>query len=163
MKRQLAALVLLAATVSACGTSSSSPGASEGPPAGLGSGSLTGTPTPDPLTPMSPPPVGQIQALRTTAAPMTSSTRLMSIPWQFLRLADGGRKVEILLEYGGCTSFDYAQVAQESGSVEITTWASTPISRTAICPALAAVLRGSITLHAPVSSLSPLSRTLSSP
>jgi hypothetical protein len=100
------------------------------------------------------PPIGTGRVLPTVppSTPATPPTHLLSLPWQFLRLTDGGKQVEISLTYGGCTTFEYAQVAQGPRSVEITTWGTSTATRRTVCPAFAAILHGTVTLDAPLGS-----------
>jgi hypothetical protein len=90
--------------------------------------------------------------LPTSAAPVPATQKRISLPWRFLRLTDGGTKVEISLEHTGCTTFDYVQVAEASSAVEITVWGTRPLSGHTICPALAAIVNGTVTLSAPLGS-----------
>ncbi|HEX3907808.1 MAG TPA: hypothetical protein VHW92_07735 [Mycobacteriales bacterium] len=87
-----------------------------------------------------------------TTPPSTPAKNLVSLPWQFLRLADGGKQIEISLDYGGCTSFDYLQVQQGTGSVEITAWGTHTATSHTVCPAFEAILRGAVALDAPLGS-----------
>lgn len=149
MNKQLATVILVAAAVAGCGTSSSS-----GSLQSVGSSSVSPSPTRSvsPSAPVTPAPFSHPQVLRTTA-PSPPPTRIrVSLPWQLLRVGDGGRQVQVAVDYGGCTTFDYAQVVQRSDSVEITTWGLAPRSMRAICPMFEAVLRGTITLAAPLGS-----------
>jgi hypothetical protein len=150
MNKQLAGLVLLAAVAAGCGTTTST--ATVGSP-GSSSPSAGATPagSPDPLKTQTAP-VGSVRVLPTTATPLPPSDKPVSLPWRFIRLADGGTKVEISLLYGGCTALNYVQVLQQSSAVEITVWGTEPISSKTICPALEAVVSGTVTLSAPLGS-----------
>jgi hypothetical protein len=98
-------------------------------------------------------PVGTPRVLPTTAAsPVSHSQQRISLPWRFVKLTDGGRKVEISLQYGGCNSFSYVQVAQQSSAVQLTVWGSMPVSGKTICPAFEALVTGTVTLSAPLGS-----------
>jgi hypothetical protein len=92
--------------------------------------------------------------LPTTAGGTTllHTQKRVSLPWRFVKLTDGGRKVEISLQYGGCNSFSYVQVAQQSSAVQLTVWGSMPASGKTICPAFEAILTGTVTLNAPLGS-----------
>ena len=155
MRKQLATVVLVAAAIAGCGSSSSSAtlgsGGSSPAPVPSGLPAPVGSPSPDPLITRGPSITAPARVLPTTP-PSTPSQRLVSLPWQFLRLTDGGKQIEISLDYGGCTSFDYAQVEQGPSSVEITTWGSTTATTHTVCPAFEAILRGTITLDAPLGS-----------
>jgi hypothetical protein len=150
MKKLLATLILVAAAVAGCGSSSSGQTVSPGGPGGSPV-SPTGSASPDPLTPHTPAP-GAARVLPTTAPASVTSGGRVSLPWEFMRLADGGKQVEISLQYGGCMTFDYVQVEQGTGSVEITVWGITHAGQDTICPAFEAILRGTITLDAPLGS-----------
>jgi hypothetical protein len=148
MRKQLAGLILVAAAVAGCGSTSSSAtlGSSGSSPSPVPSGvpAPIGSPSPDPLKTHGPS-ITPARVLPTTP-PATPSGHMVSLPWQFLRLANGGKQIEISLDYGGCTSFNYAQVQQGTGSVEVTVWGTSTATSHTICPAFEAILRGSITL-----------------
>jgi hypothetical protein len=150
MNKQLAALVLVAAVVAGCGSTTSNSSVTSG---GAGSPSASPSPSgsPDPLQTQRST-TSAARVLPTSAVPLLRSQKRISLPWRFLRLADGGRKVEISFGYGGCTSFGYVQVNQQPTGVEITVWGAEPISSKAICPALAAIVNGTVTLSAPLGS-----------
>jgi hypothetical protein len=155
MNKQLAALVLVAAAVAGCGSTTSSSTAASGPNhAPSASPTLSGSP--DPMKPpknASGSPTGTPRVLPTTATTALShSQKRVSLPWRFLKLTDGGRKVEIALQYGGCSSFSYMQVAQQGGAVQLTAWGSVPVSGKTICPAFEAIVTGTVTLNAPLGS-----------
>jgi hypothetical protein len=150
MNKQLAALVLVAAAVAGCGSTTSTGTVASG------SGNTPAKPptlsgSPDPMKPPTGP-TGTPRVLPTTPATVVSHTqKRVSLPWRFLKLTDGGRKVEIALQYGGCSSFSYVQVAQQSGAVQLTVWGS-GASGKAICPAFEAIVTGTVTLTAPLGS-----------
>jgi hypothetical protein len=155
MNKQLAALVLVAAAVAGCGSTTSTGTAASGPgSAPSASPTLKGSPDPmKPPTGANDAPVTAPRVLPTTAAtPVAHSQKKVSLPWRFLKLTDGGRKVEVALQYGGCSSFSYMQVAQQGGAVQLTAWGSVPVSGKAICPAFEAILTGTVTLNAPLGS-----------
>jgi hypothetical protein len=150
MNKQLAALVLVAAAVAGCGSTTST--ASTGAASGVGSSaSPAPSGSPDPMQ-TQPAAGGTIRALPTAAKPLPSSAKPLSLPWRFLRMTDGGKKVEISLQYGGCTAFNYVQVVQGSKAVQLTVWGSTSASTKAICPAFEAIINGTVTLDAPLGS-----------
>jgi hypothetical protein len=155
MNRQLAALVLVAAAVAGCGSTTSTGTAGSGP-GSAPSASPTLKGSPDPMKP-SPgangAPVGTLRVLPTTAPRALPHTqKRVSVPWRFVKLTDAGREVEIALQYGGCSSFSYIQVAQDSSAVQLTAWGSVPTSGKTICPAFEAILTGTVTLTAPLGS-----------
>jgi hypothetical protein len=156
MNKQLAALVLVAAAVAGCGTTTSSGTTASGPGSNPSASPTTLTGSPDPMKPpgdASGTQVGTPRVLPTTPrATLPRSQKKVSLPWRFLKLTDGGKKVEIALQYGGCSSFSYVQVAQQSGAVQLTVWGAVPVSATAICPAFEAILTGTVTLSAPLGS-----------
>jgi hypothetical protein len=149
MNKQLAALVIVAAAVAGCGSTTST--------ASIGAGGGT-NPSAAPRPSGSPDPLqtqrslGAVRALPTAVKPLPRDAKQLSLPWRFLRLTDGGKKVEISLQYGGCTSFNYVQVVQSSSAVQLTVWGSTSGTSHAICPAFEALLNGTVTLSAPLGS-----------
>jgi hypothetical protein len=165
MRKQLATVVLVAAAIAGCGSSSSSgtlgsAGSSPSPvPSGLPA--PVGSPSPDPLITHAPA-ITPSRVLSTTP-PSTPGKHLVSLPWQFLTLADGGKQVEISLNYGGCMAFDYVQVQQGASSVEITAWGTSTATSHTVCPAFEAILRGTVALDAPLGSRqllhAPISRS----
>jgi hypothetical protein len=150
MNKQLAALVIVAAAVAGCGSTTST--------TSVGAGGGT-TPSAAPRPSGSPDPMqtqhsasGTVRALPTAIKPLPRDAKRLSLPWRFLRMTDGGKKVEISVQYGGCTSFNYVQVVQSSSAVQLTTWGSTSASSHTICPAFEALLNGTVTLSAPLGS-----------
>jgi hypothetical protein len=150
MNKQLAALVIVAAAVAGCGSTTST--------ASVGAGGGT-TPSASPTPSGSPDPMqtqqaagGTVRALPTASEPLQPNARRISLPWRFLRLTDGGKKVEISLQYGGCTSFNYVQVVQGSSAVQLTAWGSSSTTGHTICPAFEALVNGTVTLDAPLGS-----------
>jgi hypothetical protein len=147
-------VVLVAAAIAGCGSSSSSGALSSGgsspSPVPSGLPAPVGSPSPDPLITHGP----SITPSRVlpTAPASAPATQLVSLPWQFLSLADSGRQVVISLDYGGCTAFDYVQVEQTSSSVEITAWGTHSATTHTVCPAFEAILRGAVALDAPLGS-----------
>jgi hypothetical protein len=154
MRKQLATVILVAAAVAGCGSSSSSAtlgtGGSSPAPVPSGLPAPIGSPSPDPLITHGPSITpGRVLPTTPPSTPVDQK-RLVSLPWQFLRLADGGKQIEISLDYGGCTSFNYAQVEQGTSSVQLTMWGTTTATAHTVCPAFEAILRGTITLDAPL-------------
>jgi hypothetical protein len=150
MKKQLAALVIVAAAVAGCGSTTST--------GSVGAGGGT-TPSAGPTPSGSPDPMqtqhsvgGTVRSLPTAIKPLPRTAKRLSLPWRFLRLTDGGKKVEISLQYGGCTAFSYVQVVQSSSAVQLTAWGSASGDSHAICPAFEAILNGTVTLSAPLGS-----------
>jgi hypothetical protein len=150
MNRQLAALVIVAAVVAGCGSTTST---TSGEAAGGAAPSASPTPSgsPDPMQ-TQPSAGGTVRALPTTNKPLPRTVKKVSLPWRFMRLIDGGKKVEISLQYGGCTGFNYVQVVESSTAVQLTAWGSTSGDSHAICPAFEAILNGTVTLSAPLGS-----------
>jgi hypothetical protein len=149
MNKQLAALVIVAAAVAGCGSTTST--------ASVGAGGGT-SPSASPTPSGSPDPMqtqnsvsGTVRALPTAIKPLQPNAKRISLPWRFVRMTDGGKKVEISLQYGGCTSFNYVQVVQGSSAVQLTVWGSASSGHT-ICPAFEAILNGTVTLNAPLGS-----------
>jgi hypothetical protein len=149
MNKQLAALVIVAAAVAGCGstTSTTSVGAGGGT---TSSASPRPSGSPDPMQTQRS--VGAVRALPTAIKPLPRTTKMISLPWRFMRLTDGGKKIEISLQYGGCTAFNYVQVVQSSKAVQLTAWGSMSGDSHAICPAFEAILNGTVTLGAPLGS-----------
>jgi hypothetical protein len=149
MNKQLAALVIVAAAVAGCGATTSTTSAGAG---GGTSSSAAPTPSgsPDPMQTQHS--VGAVRSLPTAIKPLPRTTKMISLPWRFMRLTDGGKKIEISLQYGGCTAFNYVQVVQSSKAVQLTAWGSTSGDSHAICPAFEAILNGTVTLSAPLGS-----------
>jgi hypothetical protein len=150
MNKQLAALVIVAAAVAGCGSTTS--------PTSVAAGGGT-TPSASPRPSGSPDPlqtqpgaIGAVRALPTAIKPLPRTAKMISLPWRFVRLTDGGRKVEISLQYGGCTGFNYVQVVESPTAVQLTAWGSTSGDSHAICPAFEAILNGTVTLSAPLGS-----------
>jgi hypothetical protein len=162
MNKQLAALVLVAAAVAGCGSTTSTVGGAASP---VPAPSTTLSGSPDPMkTPhdAAGTPAGAPRVLPTTAAsPVSHSQKRVSLPWRFVKLTDGGKKVEISLQYGGCNTFSYVQVAQQSSAVQLTVWGSLPLSGKTICPAFEALVTGTVTLSAPLGSRQLLHGTVS--
>jgi hypothetical protein len=157
MRKQLATVILVAAAVAGCGSSSSSVtlGSSGSSPAPVPSGlpAPSGSPSPDPLITHAPSAIVPGRVLPTTPpASVADRKRLISLPWEFMRLANGGKQIQISLDVGGCTSFDFVEVQQGSSSVEITTWGTNAATTHTVCPAFEAILRGTVTLDAPLGS-----------
>jgi hypothetical protein len=148
MKKQLATVILVAAAVAGCGSSPSTQTVS---PGGSGGSTVTPTGSPDPLTSHAAAP-GAGRLLPTTAPSPAAVGKRVSLPWQFVRLADGGKQVQISFQYGGCMTFNYAQVEQGTRAVEITLWGTTSAGQRTICPAFEAILRGTVTLDTPLAS-----------
>jgi hypothetical protein len=149
MNKQLAGLVLVAAVVAGCGSTTSTATVTSG--SGGASTSPAPSGSPDPLKTQAPT-AGPVRALPTSAKPVLRSQKRISLPWRFLRLTDGGKKVEIALQYGGCTSFSYVQVDQTSSAVQLTVWGAQPTNGRTICPAFEALVSGTVTLSAPLGS-----------
>jgi hypothetical protein len=153
MKKLLAALAVAGLAATGCGASSSGGAADAAPPAsGPTQPPPAGSPSPDPLTTRSVPPITNPRALRTTPVDLASGKKLVSIPWQFVALSNSGKTINIQVQYGGCTAFDYVEVQQTSSSVEITAWGSRSTDTHVMCPAFVALLRGTVTLDAPLGS-----------
>jgi hypothetical protein len=150
MNKQLAGLVLVAAVAAGCGSATSTASVTSGGASGS-STSPAPSGSPDPLATQSAP-AGPVRALPTSAKSVLSSQKRISLPWRFVRLTDGGKKVEISLQYGGCMSLSYVQVVQTSGAVQLTVWGTQPKSGKTICPAFEALINGTVTLSAPLGS-----------
>jgi hypothetical protein len=149
MNKQLAALVIVAAAVAGCGSTTSTTSVAAG--GGTPSASPRPSGSPDPMQTQRST-IGAVRALPTAIKPLPRTAKMISLPWRFVRLIDGGKKIEISLQYGGCTGFNYVQVVQSSTAVQLTAWGSTSGDSHAICPAFEAILNGTVTLSAPLGS-----------
>jgi hypothetical protein len=149
MNKQLAALVIVAAAVAGCGSTTSTTSVAAG--GGTPSASPRPSGSPDPMQTQRST-IGAVRALPTAIKPLPRTAKMISLPWRFVRLIDGGKKVEISLQYGGCTGFNYVQVVESSTAVQLTAWGSTSGDSHAICPAFEAILNGTVTLSAPLGS-----------
>lgn len=144
-----AGVALVVAGCGSAGSTGSAGSAATLSPRGQVSGS------PDPLQPADSRPLGTVRVtpLSQAATEPPAAGPLQSVPWRYTGSSDGGRVIGVALEYGGCTTFSHAVVRQTSAAVEIQTYTSTRrLSSTAVCPDLARVLHGSVTLDAALGS-----------
>jgi hypothetical protein len=140
--KALTALALIVA--SGCGAASAQPGSG---PASLPS--LSGTPSPDPLRPQPLQLPEKPQPLPTTVESRQSGTTWVSLPWQFVRVAQDGRRVYLTYATGGCTSPGFVAVREGTADVTLTVW-SQRMDGPARCPLYARITYGWISLDAPL-------------